>query len=399
MNSVAMKRLAWIGMAGILMLSIAACTRAANAPGSSATVGPGGTTVTASTASTAPSTGTLSSSNEKTTAGPVTSVVNTVRPSVVKVDASGTTTSQGSGPFGGAFQGGPPTQAAGTGTGILLDSQGHILTNNHVVTLESPSPASSIKVTLANGKTVSAKLVGQDPQTDLAVIQVSASDVSGLKPVQWANNDSIVVGEPVVAIGYALDLGGEPTVTTGVVSATNRAISEQTTEISGAVQTDAAINPGNSGGPLLDMNSQVIGINTAGLAGTPSQPVQGVNFAISVATAKPVADTLISKGSVTRGYLGVGVISVTSELQQANSLPVDHGAGIGPVTSGSPAAQAGLQSGDIIVKLGSVAINSTGDLTTALTQYGPGSKQQITFYRGKNQMTASITIGSRPSTG
>jgi S1-C subfamily serine protease len=316
--------------------------------------------------------------------------------SIVKVNVS-SSTSLGSGPFGRG--GGRQIQAQGTSTGMVLDNQGHILTNNHVVTLESNTPAQSVSVDLPNGKTAPATIVGTDPQTDLAVIQIGSSDRSGLQPIQWADPNSIIVGEQVVAIGYALDLGGAPTVTTGVVSGINRSIQETAATISGSIQTDAAINPGNSGGPLLDLSGKVIGVTTAGLAGTSQQPVQGLNFAISSQTAQPVAQALVSQGHVTRGYMGVALTDVTPELAQANNLGVNSGAGIGQVTSGSPAAQAGLQPGDVITKVGDVTINNTGDLTNALTKYGPGQKAPITYYRGKNQSTTTITFGQQPSNG
>jgi len=220
-----------------------------------------------------------------------------------------------------------------------------------------------------------------------------------LEPAQWADSNSIIVGEPVVAVGYALDLGGAPTVTTGVVSGVNRTIDEQTGTISGSIQTDAAINPGNSGGPLFDQNGKVIGVNTAGLTGTAEQPASGLNFAISAQTAQPVVQALISQGHVTRGYLGVAVTDVTPQLAQANNLGVNQGAGIGQVTAGSPASQAGLQAGDVISKVGNVAITNTGDLTTALTQYGPGQKVPVSYERGGNSATTTVTLGQAPSTG
>jgi S1-C subfamily serine protease len=280
---------------------------------------------------------------------------------------------------------------------MVLDSQGHILTNNHVVTLDDNTTATSVTVDLPDGKSVPATVVGTDPQTDLAVLQVGSADRSGLQPIQWADPSSIAVGEQVVAIGYALDLGGAPTVTTGVVSAVNRSIPEQNAEISGAIQTDAAVNPGNSGGPLLDLDGKVIAVNTAGLTGTTDQPVQGLNFGIGVGTAQPTAQALIAQGHVTRGYLGVAVTDVTPDLAQANDLGVHAGAGIGQVTSGAPADQAGLQAGDVITKVGDVSIASTGDLTNALTKYGPGEKVTVTYERGQAEHTATITVGQRPA--
>ena len=377
-------RRVFIVIAALLVLSLGACTKAGGGANSGAQTSSPSSLGSASPSSSPP---TVSGSNASAPSGTVPKVVQDIRPSVVRVAVG---SQSRSGPFG------LSTQASGTGTGIILDSQGHILTNNHVVTLESSSLASSISVDMPNGKTVTAKVVGQDPETDLAVIQVNSSDLSGAKPAQWAEPNSIQVGEPVVAIGYALDLGGDPTVTTGVVSATERQIQEQQ-PISGAIQTDAPINPGNSGGPLVDLNARVIGVNTAGLTGTVGQPVQGINFAISVATAKPVSDALIAHGKVTRGFMGVGVRNMTPELAQTNNLGVNHGALVGQVTSGSPADQAGLKPGDVIVKIGNTNVNNTGDLTNALMSNPPGSKTQVTYYRGKTQHTADITVAQRPA--
>lgn len=143
----------------------------------------------------------------------------------------------------------------------------------------------------------------------------------------------------------------------------------------------------------------MIGVNAAGLRGTSQQPAQGINFAISARTALPIERTLIQHGQVTRGFMGVGVVNINSQLAQADNLPVDHGAGIRQVSAGSPAQRAGLQSGDIIVKVGNQTINYTGDLTNALATYGPGTKVSISYYRGKSQRTTQITLGSRPVGG
>jgi S1-C subfamily serine protease len=283
---------------------------------------------------------------------------------------------------------------------MVLDDQGHIVTNNHVVTLDNGSIAQSVTVALPDGRSMPAKVVGTDPQTDLAVIQVgNGGKVNGLTPIKWADPNTIIVGEQVVAIGYALDLGGAPTVTTGVISALNRSIPEPDATISGAIQTDAAVNPGNSGGPLLDLEGKVIGVTTAGLSGTSDTPVQGLNFVISGQMAQPVVQALISQGHVTRGYLGVAVTDITPDLAQANNIGVDHGAGVGQVTSGAPADQAGIKPGDVITKVGDVDIKDTGDLTNALTKYGPSSKVTVAYERGKNQSTASVTLGQRPPSG
>lgn len=212
-----MSRFLWFGSLLLVVAALVSCSKN-NSNASRAT---NAASATATHNSSLPSGSANSSVLAAAASGSVTSVARAARGSIVRIDASGQVTSTG--PFG--LSG--TSQASGTGTGVILDTQGHILTNNHVVTLETATPAQSLTVTLPNGKHVSAKLIGRDPQTDLSVIQVNTAGAGTLKPIQWANPSSIVVGEPVVAIGYALDLGGEPTVTTGVVSATNREINEQ----------------------------------------------------------------------------------------------------------------------------------------------------------------------------
>jgi putative serine protease PepD len=318
-------------------------------------------------------------------------VVQQFQPSVVRISVSAS--APASGPFGRAGQ--SQAQQQGVGTGMVLDTQGPILTNNHVISLGTSATTTTVSVALPNSRTVNATIVGTDPPTDLAVLQVGSSDRSGLEPIQWADPNSIGVGRQVVAIGYALGLGGAPTVTSGIVSAVDRSFPGEDATISGAIQTDAAINSGNSGGPLIDLNGKVVGVNTAGLVGTPSSPATGLNFAVSVQTARPVAQALIAQGRVTRGYLGVAAIDVTKQLAQANDLGVKSGAGVGQVTAGSPAAQAGLRPGDIITKVGAVTIGNSGDLTNALMKYGPGQAVPVTYYRNKSPQTTTITLAQR----
>jgi S1-C subfamily serine protease len=393
---------------GLAVIVLAACGKSGSSNTSTTTNPSGGAAQPTSTTASKPASvpNTADNTNNTGNATPIERVVQQLQPSVVRVSVSAPSSS--SGPFGragaglgGIFGGAGQSQAQqqGVGTGMVLDSQGHILTNNHVVTLGNATSTTSVNVDLPDGKTVSANVVGTDPQTDLAVIQVGSADRGGIEPIQWADPNSIVVGEQVVGIGYALDLGGAPTVTMGIVSAINRSIPEQDATISGAIQTDAAINEGNSGGPLLDLSGKVLGVNTAGLVGTPTQPAQGLNFAISVQTARPVVQSLISQGHVTRGYMGVAVTDVTPDMAQANDLGVKSGAGVGQVTSGSPADQAGLKPGDIIIKVGDVSITNTGDLTSALSKYGPGQKVPVTYYRNKNQQTSTMTLGQRPAGG
>jgi len=258
--------------------------------------------------------------------------------------------------------------------------------------------ASNITVEFADGRTVEAKVQGLDPSTDLAVLKVTADN---LKPVKFADPRSVVVGEDVVAVGFALDLGATPTVTKGVVSALDRVIEERNesgaqVSISGAIQTDAAINPGNSGGPLLNMRGEVIGINTAGLFGGAGRPVQGISFAVSAQVAQPIVRSLIDNGAVRRGYLGVVPGTVDRDVAQARRLPVNEGAILARVDNG-PAQRAGLQAGDVIVKIGSVDIKNVGDITLALTSNGPGQTVKIEYYRGGDKKSTEVTLGERPA--
>jgi serine protease Do len=200
-------------------------------------------------------------------------------------------------------------------------------------------------------------------------------------------------------------------VTKGVISALDRQIDETLQNnnspfagsgtpniVGGAIQTDAAINPGNSGGPLVNMQGEVVGVNTAGIFQSDNgEPVTGINFAVSVDTVMPVVKALISTGQVNRGFLGVNLVPITPTEAQANNLAVNDGAGVASVVSGSPADQAGLKAGDVIVKLGNHDIHSVGDIQQALIENGPGTKVTVQFYRGKDKQSVDVTLGSRPA--
>jgi len=386
----------------------AASPAASSVRGAASTVAAGSSSSAAAAATAAPSSSGAASAASPTlttatspvvSSGSTTDVVNALRPSVVRIR----TEASQIGPFGSIGN------ASGTGTGMILDTDGHVLTNNHVVTLGSNTPANKIMVDLADGESVPATIVGREPSADLAVLKISAKS---LTPVKFADPKSLQVGQDVIAIGYALDLGSTPSVTKGVISALNRQIDETLQGgngspfgggtpniVGGAIQTDAAINPGNSGGPLVNMQGEVVGVNTAGIFRSDNgEPVSGINFAVSVDTVLPVTKALISGGKVDRGFLGVNLVPITPNEAQANNLAVNDGAGVASVVSGSPADQAGLKAGDVIVKLGSRDIRSVGDIQQALIENGPGKKVTVEFYRGKDKQSVDVTLGSRPTT-
>ncbi len=303
-------------------------------------------------------------------------IVRVLRPSVVHVLIEGTTFSV----FGQAI----PTE--GVGTGFIIDEEGHIVTNNHVVFIDSESPARTITVTLSDGRQFQAGLVGGDRPTDLAVLKI---DAENLTPASLGDTAELQVGDDVVAIGHALDLAGGPTVTRGVVSAKERLIQEDPYMIPGAIQTDAPINPGNSGGPLVNMYGEVVGITTQVIRGT----AEGIGFAISIDTAKPIVSELIDKGQVERGYLGINMVNITPTIAKEYDLAVDSGVGVGFVQGGSPADRAGLIAGDIIVGAAGEEITNSGDLLKVLTDHRVGETITIEYYRDGGLEEAEVILG------
>ena len=303
-------------------------------------------------------------------------VVKELRPSVVHVLSEAATLD--------VFGQVTPTQ--GVGTGFIIDEEGHIVTNNHVITVDSDQPAETITITLADGRQFHASIVGRDAPMDLAVLQI---DAEGLTPAELGSSEALQVGDDVLAIGNALDLSGGPTVTKGVVSAKGRLIQEGGTTIPDAIQTDASINPGNSGGPLVNRRGEVVGITTAVIRGQ----AEGIGLAISIDSARPIVEELIDKGLVDRGFLGATIVEITPALADSFGLAVDHGIGLRDVQAGSPAGQAGLRSGDIIVKLAGKEINNSGDLFQVLTDHRAGETVKVEFYRGESQMSAEVTLG------
>ena len=306
------------------------------------------------------------------------------------------------------------TVPTGVGTGIVLDQQGHILTNDHVV-----RGAQKLLVTLADGsKEYPATLVGADPRTDLAVIQVSSTQ---LTPLALGDSSKLAVGQWVVAIGNALALPGGPTVTAGVVSALGRTVQEppiqsgngqgpvgQTTQATTAgpylfdvIQTSAPINPGNSGGPLVDLNGKVVGINT--LAAGQSEPggpqAEGIGFAIAINTAKKIADTLMTQGHIDYAYLGVDITTNSPALAQRFGLPNVPGVVVLDLPGGSPSGAAGIQAKDVITAIDGHAITDTSTLSLTLQSYKPGDKITLTWVQASNGQTVSkpVTLGQAPA--
>jgi putative serine protease PepD len=296
----------------------------------------------------------------------------------VKTSAGASTPSFGSPGGGNGGGNGGSQQSEAEGSGFVIDTDGHIVTNQHVV-----SGANSIEVTFADGKTASAKVVGTDSSTDVAVIQVDAAK-SELHPVAFGDSNGVQVGDGVVAIGSPFGLEG--TVTTGIVSALNRTIDAPNNfTISGAIQTDAAINHGNSGGPLLDADGHVVGINAQ--IESDSGGSDGVGFAIPSSTVQRVAQQLISGGKVSHAYLGVQLSDATSGA----------GAAVGQVAGGGPAAGAGLRNGDVVTAIDGHAIGSADALVSAVDSHKPGDQVTLKVRRGGSTTDIKVKLGTRPN--
>ena len=263
------------------------------------------------------------------------------------------------------------------GSGFVIDGEGFIITNNHVV-----EKADEIEVKLSNGAAYQAKVVGKDPKTDLALIKISPD--KPLPVLKLGDSSQAKVGEWVLAIGNPFGLGG--TVTQGIISAKGRVIGAGPYD--NFVQTDASINPGNSGGPLVNMRGEVIGVNTAIVAGG-----QGIGFAIPVDMAKEVLPQLKAKGYVTRGWIGVAIQEVTPELARSFGLKEARGALVADVTAGGPAAKAGLEPGDVIVKFGTHDIHEMSELPRTVAATPVGTKVPVTVIRGGKERTFTIEVG------
>lgn len=290
----------------------------------------------------------------------------------------------------------PFTVPAGVGSGVIYDNQGHILTNNHVI-----EGATSLRVTLPDTRTFPARVVGADPQTDLAVIQVTAEN---LPVAALGNSGQLQVGDWVVAIGNALGLPGGPTVTTGVVSALGRTVQEPGGAggpgpfLFDVIQTDAPINPGNSGGPLVNLAGEVVGINTlvAGQAES-GLPAQGIGFAIAINTAKPIADELVATGKVVHPYLGIRYQWIGPAEAAQLGLQQRQGVLIAQVVSGSPAARAGVRARDVVTHIDGRQLTTESSLAAIIDSHKPGDRVTLTVIRGGQTQSIEVTLGEMPS--
>jgi serine protease Do len=271
-------------------------------------------------------------------------------------------------------------QAAGTG--FVISSDGQIATNAHVV-----ADATKIEVKFSDGSTAPAKVLGVDRTDDLAVVKV---DKTGLKALPLGKSANLRIGEPVVAIGNALDLTGGPTATEGIVSALDRTIDTSDGEhLTHLLQTDAAINPGNSGGPLLTLDGEVVGINSAG-----SQDAQNIGFAIAIDTAKPIVEQLQQGKTVAKAYLGVSTTVIDSTVEAQSGLDVDHGLLVVDVAGDSAASSAGVQPGDIIVSIDGKATDDTNVLGDEIRTVGAGQVVHLKIDRKGKTISVDATLST-----
>jgi S1-C subfamily serine protease len=325
----------------------------------------------------------------------VTEIYDRDGPGVVFIQAE--VGSQAESPFGL-----PDDSGVATGSGFVLDKEGYILTNAHVV---EGAKEAGVRFT-EESSLVEAKVVGSDLSTDLAVLKIDPDEAPRLRPLALGDSSKLRVGDPVIAIGNPF--GYSRTVTTGIISALQRQISAPNNfEIDDVIQTDASINPGNSGGPLIDARGEVVGINSQIATGGSSGSV-GIGFAVPINTAKKIVPQLKEDGKVERAYLGVTTTTVTEQLAEDLNLPVEEGALVQDVVDDSPADDAGLRAGrtevgqglrvggDIIVEVDGQEIMRNSDVADAILDNEPGDEIDVEYFRGDDRRTATVKLGSRP---
>jgi len=291
-------------------------------------------------------------------------------------------------PFLKRFFGDQQNQAAerqsNLGSGVIVSAEGYILTNNHVV-----ESADEIDIALADGRTATAKVVGTDPETDLAVIKI---ELPNLPVITLGHADDLQVGDITLAIGNPFGVG--QTVTMGIISAIGRN-NLTDSAFQNFIQTDAAVNPGNSGGALVDVNGNLIGINTA--IYSQSGGSVGIGFAIPISTVKQVLESIIRTGQVVRGWIGVEPQDITPELAESFALRQKFGTIIAGVIRGGPADKAGMKPGDILLSIQSKPVTNTTEMLNLVAQLKPGNKVNIAVLRNNKELTLEILIGTRPS--
>ena len=277
-----------------------------------------------------------------------------------------------------------PVETEGVGSGVIFRKDGYIVTNNHVI-----SGAKELIVSLPDGRSLKGKLIGADEMTDLAVVKVDAKD---LPAASFGDSDKIVVGEPAIAIGNPMGLEFKGSVTSGVISALNRTldISDKRVKL---LQTDAAINPGNSGGALVIADGEVIGINSAKVA---ANGVEGMGFAIPINTVQNIINEIMDKGYVARPYLGVSVFDPETAGRYGYQLNIDKGVYIFQLTLNGPCGKAGLQRGDIILKIDDEETNSVSDLRGKIAEKKVGDTVKVTFDRNGKEQSADVVLEEMP---
>lgn len=298
----------------------------------------------------------------------VAAIAARVSPSVVRIDVASNGIGQGS------------------GSGVLYSSDGHVITNAHVV-----QDAPTVTVTLPDGQRFDGEVLGTDPVSDIAVVDIDGTDL----PVPAYGAGDVRVGETAIAIGSPFGLDGS--VTAGVVSALNRTVTTRQGPQVDMIQTDAAINPGNSGGALVNGRGEIIGINTAIFSQGGDNA--GIGFAIPVETARAIADQIIENGEVRHAFLGIQGQTVDRQVAELYGLPVSQGAVVAAVVEGTPAAEAGLQRGDIIVAMDGREIRSMPELAGLIQRQQPGDTVEMTVRRGGEELTLDVTLQARPDRG
>jgi serine protease DegQ len=273
-------------------------------------------------------------------------------------------------------------RSSSLGSGVIVSDKGYILTNHHVV-----EAADEIEVALADTRRAKARVVGTDPETDIAVLKI---DLKNLPVITFAQSEQARVGDVVLAIGNPYGFG--QTVTFGIVSALGRHLGINTFENS--IQTDAAINPGNSGGALVDINGDLLGINNA--IYSPSAGSQGIGFAIPSNLAKQVMGQIIATGVVTRGWVGIGMQDMTPELAESLKLPRVSGALVTEVVNGSPADKAGLKPGDLLIEVGNKPVTDYTTTLNLISALKPGTVATLTVVRDRKELELAVNVGTRP---